>query len=85
MKVNNVNRALVRIAKEYEFCLGSLTGDHHLTVSEAMKRDLFNQFRIQVVDRERISVMYDRATPKFLDIKFDTNKRALFLQKVGLE
>lgn len=39
MQVNNVSRRLVAIGRWYELTLGQY-GDHHLTVSEAMRQDL---------------------------------------------
>ena len=50
------------MARCYEITLGRF-GDHHLTVSEAMKKDLMRL--IPRLRNERVHVLYDRATSKF--------------------
>lgn len=74
MQVNNVNKILVKIAKIYELFLGNLTGDYHLTVSEAMKQNLLSLFQFGGVEdnRKRMFVMYDKGTPKFIDINLSS-------------
>lgn len=81
MRVNNVNAKLVGMARWYELAFGRF-GDHHLTVSEAMKKDLLTL--IPRLRDERVHVLYDRATSKFkpglsMQDKFDV------LERVGLE
>ena len=62
MQVNNVNKLLVSMARTYELWFGQF-GDYHLTVSEAMKKNLAQI--APAVGRKPIQVLYDRATPKF--------------------
>jgi beta-1,4-mannosyltransferase len=61
LQVNGRGGCLVSIARFYEFFLGKF-GDHHLTVSKAMRKDL-NQTR--GVIGLNSSVIYDKSTPKF--------------------
>ena len=76
MQVNNVNGALVKMARVYELALGKF-GDHHLTVSEAMRQNLMT-----IIPRLRqrsgtVHVLYDRATSKFQDALSMQEKSAL--------
>ena len=50
------------MARAYELWFGQF-GDYHLTVSEAMKKNLAQI--APAVGRKPIQVLYDRATPKF--------------------
>jgi beta-1,4-mannosyltransferase len=64
MAVNNVSLRLISIARWYELTLGRY-GDHHLTVSEAMRQDLMRIVPSLRARANRVHVLYDRATSKF--------------------
>ena len=62
LEVNRVNKYLVACARAFELFFGRF-GDHHLTVSTAMKDHLATI--APAIGRKPIDVLYDRATPKF--------------------
>jgi beta-1,4-mannosyltransferase len=78
MRVGGSHPVLVRMAMHYETFLGRF-GDKHLTVSEAMRRNLT---QITAIRPEDVYVLYDRATSKFRPIS-SLEKRDFF-ERVGL-
>lgn len=64
MRVNGVNKFLVALAKMYEILFSKIAGDYHLCVSEAMRVDLIQKFKLKSPPH----VLYDLATKKFKQI-----------------
>ena len=62
LQVNGVNRHLVTCARAFELFFGRFA-DHHLTVSDAMRKNL--REIAPAIGLKPMSVLYDRATPKF--------------------
>ena len=86
MRVNNVNKVLVFIAKLYEMKLAKW-GDHHLCVSKAMQIDLINKFGLSLKGSTAKSpphVLYDKATQKFKQTLSLRDTHALYL-RAGLK
>jgi len=59
MRVNGRNKFFVALMRFYETKLGKWLGNGHLCVSENMRRDLQNTYRINA------SVLYDKANKRF--------------------
>ena len=78
--MNGVNRLLVRAARIYELFFGRFA-DVHLTVSEAMKRNLGGLS--PGIRAKPIYVLYDRATSKFKQT--DLKTKQILYQSVSLK
>ncbi len=78
LEVGGSGKSLVKVAKWYEVFFGKMAWKH-LTVSEAMKKNLLQLIR---VDPKLVHVVYDRATSKFKSLNLE-EKNTLF-NKIGL-
>ena len=78
LQVGGAGKSIVGLARWYELFFGKMAWKH-LTVSEAMKKNLVELIR---VDPKLVHVVYDRATSKFKTLNSE-EKQALFV-KIGL-
>mmetsp|Transcript_32700 Transcript_32700/g.49962 ORF Transcript_32700/g.49962 Transcript_32700/m.49962 type:complete len:125 (-) Transcript_32700:592-966(-) len=80
MEANGVRGPLVWFAKWHERSFGAI-GDQHLTVSNAFKQDLVENFG---VPESKVSVLYDRAVAGKFKV-LTTEQKHRFFNSVNLE
>ena len=72
LEVNRANKYLIKAARIFELFFGRY-GDYHLTVSDAMRKNLAEI--APAIGRKPIHVLYDRATPKFMPTSLETKEK----------